>query len=546
VPRKPLSGRLVAIDIADAQCRVVEINATGTGAEVTGLASIAMPGPLGKVSPEALGQALRAGLAGARIGARQAVIGIPRQLAILKPVALPPMPPHETAAAVRLQAERELPYALAEACIDYAPTGVPLVDHDEATGEAPLGVGLFIGAVQKSVVDACRSLLEAAGLTPRTIALRPYGTATAMLYAGLNPGDDYVALVDLGEGTTEIDILRGRHVVFSRSVMVDGGRDPVAEDEDDEASDDDVDLDEPIRDAALNGDAGDLSLFAGRQTAVVRALRRSLEAFAVQPGGGAVSRVYLTGTGADDDRLAGAVAEALHVPVAAFDPFDRATLAGRASKADVADLPAYATALGLAMAECDELVPGFDFAVAIEERMRPVRSRKPITGAGVAAVLLAAVIALPIVFYKLKERRLKAAEAELVALREQKATVEKLRRDIADITPWTDPKQRASWSEVLRALNVLFPGQRRAYLTQLQGQKGNVLSISGRAQNPAAINELLESLKASPAFGEPDYTGQHVSSSDRLGYPVRFTIKVAWLGGASGGPASAPATRSAP
>jgi type IV pilus assembly protein PilM len=513
------SGRLVAIDLVDRDCRAVEINITADGIEVTGVAHAALPGRLEEVSPEAAGGVLREALDAARLSARQAVMTIPRHLAILKPLVLPPMDAQDLPAAVRLQAEHELPYALTEAHVDYAPTGVLLGDGAaEAKDEtAPAGLGLFLSAVQHSVVEQRRAFLAGAGLLPRRMGLRPNAAASALVFAGLDTTDEYVALVDLGDQMTEIDVLRNRHLVFSRSAAIGGAASaeapaPGAEDG-------------PPAPAAAG-----LSIFERQQTALIAELRRSLEAFAVQPGGGPVARLYLTGVNAQDEALAGAIAEALGIPVATFDPFEKVTLGESLRQTPRSELSAYATALGMVAAEVEDLVPGFDFLLPLEERMKPAVKKRPWAAIVGAALGLLVLVGAPIGYYQARQSQLKALTLSKNRVQAEFDALKKVQAKVDALSPWADPDVRLSWLDALDAVNTAWPERQTAYLFRLQTavrpDQPGTLTLDGRAQNSAIVSQIYDALRRDPRIASVNPGAQVYVPNDPYGYTIQFQFKV--------------------
>lgn len=517
--RRRVGGWFVALDLTDHDFRVVEANVSPGGIEVTALGRGSLPEPLGKVSPEDAGRAIREALSTAQVSSRQVIVSLPRHLAILKPLVMPPMAMHELSAAVRLQAERELPYSVEDAHLDFAPTGIPLGDSAVHAEEGPGGMGLFLGALKREVVQTCLKALREAGLTPRRLALRPYATATALVFAGVQAGqDEYVGLVDLGDEMTDIDIVRNQRLVFSRSAGVGVGR-PVGPSK------------QVGPDAATPAaESGVLSLFDRQEQALVGEVRRSLEAFAVQPGGGPVSRLYLTGTGAGDVHLAAALAEELNVPVAAINPLERVQLSDRAKKTPPEDWPAYATVLGLVVSEQADLVPGFDFLVPIETRMRPVRSKRPLAAVLGAAAAAALLIGGVMVLFKITEARLAGLleqQAELEAHQKRAADLE---RQAKDLDPWTDPARRLAWRLAIHRISRAMPPERRAYVSRLYMQENGTITLDGRAENDTVVAQLTDALKHQEKdFGPPDLVFQR-NTGDSSDYPVAFQIKIQWRG----------------
>jgi len=535
--RQGVSGRFVAIDLIDRSVRAVEVNAAADGLEVTGLAAGTLPAPLSEMSADEAGRALAQVLRDGRIGAKQALLTIPRGLAVLKPLSLPHLEGEELVSAILLQAERELPFPPGEAHIDCIPTGMTAASPTGVPAEESGGVGVLLGAVQRGVIETYRSLAAEAGLSLRGLGLRPCATANALLFTGADTAGQFVALVDIGDTVTEISIVRDRHLVFSRSVTIGAGPD-VTRSADPTTEDERPVVPEEPREGT--DEAVGLTLFHRWQGGLILEVRRSLEAFAVQPGGGPVSALYLTGVGAADEALAGAIAEALATRVAVLDPFERLDLSSRVKRQGEAGLAAFASALGAAVADCRPQVPGFDFLTPIQERLRKPRSKRPIAVAAAAVALLAVVIGVPLVVFSARWATLARLEAEIGELEPRALAVRKTQQRIRDLAPWTDARQRVAWHQVYESLAALWPEGRRAYLTSLsfqsarhrgRSERGPRVVLNGRAQNVGVVDALAEALRRSKQFAVPDFSSQRVTK-DKLGYPILFKITVEWQGAA--------------
>ena len=290
--------------------------------------------------------------------------------------------------------------------------------------------------------------------------------------------------------------------------------------------------------AAEEAEEVDLSPFRRRREALIAEVRRSLEAFAVQPGGGTVSTMYLTGPGAAETDLVQALADHLQVPVETIETFRDVNLDERLQGEWSSRLSAFSAALGTAASVCAPRAPVFDFLTPISQQLRRPRKRRPMMLAVLGLVFLAGLIAVPAWTFALHRARLRRLEDQLAKLRKKEKVLRDLERRLADLAPWTDPAKRVSWYEVYEALQQLWPKGQRAYLTSLsfrsprgrsRGPRSHQVVLVGKARNPGVVEEITNALREDRRFGTPEFSHQR-ETSDKLGYPTTFKITVEWLG----------------
>src|SRR5262249_55112771 len=142
------------------------------------------------------------------------LFGIGRDRVILKELRYPPVPDVEEPNVVRFQAMKELTEAPDEVVIDY-------VRQAEGGGERrAMGV-----VVKRDLYNAIMTFCQAAGLKLAGVTPRPFAVAAALRRAFTTGGatapelrDDAVAVVYLGPLGGEFTVIRGEHVVFTRTV----------------------------------------------------------------------------------------------------------------------------------------------------------------------------------------------------------------------------------------------------------------------------------------------------------------------------------------
>ena len=169
-----------------------------------------VPANVDPEDPQAMGTFIAQQLHRHRIRHGRVIVDVPRDKAVINRLTVPPTPRSELAAAVRFQAMRELPFPLDEAQIDYVVT---------ATNEEGLATQVLLAAVRLETLDRLRETCEAAGLTPARIGLRPYANMVSVTHLPAML-DRRVLFVDVGPTMTEIDVMCGNTLAFSRAANV--------------------------------------------------------------------------------------------------------------------------------------------------------------------------------------------------------------------------------------------------------------------------------------------------------------------------------------
>jgi type IV pilus assembly protein PilM len=159
------------------------------------------------VDTEGLSEALRALWRDNKGLGKRVRVGVANQKIVVRVLHVPPTEnAAELDAAVRFQAQDQLPMPLDKAVLDYVPL------EPEADDEDP-GSRVLLVAARRDMVENLLSAVRSAGLKPMGIDL----AAFAMVRALRNPGldDEPVLYLAIG-GVTNIAVARGRQCIFTR------------------------------------------------------------------------------------------------------------------------------------------------------------------------------------------------------------------------------------------------------------------------------------------------------------------------------------------
>jgi type IV pilus assembly protein PilM len=233
--RLPLGGRrgadIVGLDIQPGYVAAVQAHVNG-GIVVEQAAGAALPPDTvreGEVLDErALGEALGELFKDGRLGKRVRV-GLANQRTVLRTLELPPVTDRkELAAAVRFQAEDQVPMPLAGAVLDFHSLGV----HETPEGQRQR---VIVVAAQREMVERLLRAVSYAGLRPEGVDLSAFALIRSLYRSGQAPGQgageeggegaERVLYLNVG-GLTNMAIAEGPICRFTR--VVGGGLEAMA------------------------------------------------------------------------------------------------------------------------------------------------------------------------------------------------------------------------------------------------------------------------------------------------------------------------------
>jgi type IV pilus assembly protein PilM len=340
------SKNLIGLDIDPSGIAAAEVRVNGRISVDRAAVAPLEPGVLRDgevVDPEALSEALR-GLWRDNKGLGKRVrVGVANQKIVVRVLTVPPTDTTaELDAAVRFQAQDQLPMPLDKAVIDYVPL------EDDPTAEETGAKRVLLVAARRDMVENLLSAVRAAGLKPMGIDLAAFAMVRALRVRGLD--DEPVLYVAIG-GLTNIAVAHGRQCTFTR-VSGSGLEGMVV----DLAEREQLTLDhsrgwlghvglvEPVE--AIEGDA---QIVASARQVLLEGVRRigaevrnSLDYHSMSGGSGNVSRAVVTGPAAVVPGFPEALQSELSLPV------ERGVLAGAPDGVDASEIT---VAAGLAVQE---------------------------------------------------------------------------------------------------------------------------------------------------------------------------------------------------
>ncbi|MCC6445690.1 MAG: type IV pilus assembly protein PilM [Armatimonadetes bacterium] len=215
-------GAVVGLDIGTTTIKAV---AVGGGRQKPQLLAVGIaPTPEGLIAndvivdPQALGQAVKQLLLENGISGRALVSSVAGQSAVVVRVIEIPRPGQgELEQMVKWEVERQVPFAAETTVMDYK-----VIERDMPEAEASENIEVFFAIAQQDLIDSHVETVMGAGLEPKVIDVEPLAICRSLLDIVRNGGEETVAIVNMGDKATEIDIFNRKLISFSRLLPLGG------------------------------------------------------------------------------------------------------------------------------------------------------------------------------------------------------------------------------------------------------------------------------------------------------------------------------------
>jgi len=481
--------RLAAVDFDSREMRIVRVERRGGSTRIGQMVRVPLPAGLETTDARGLARLLAGALGEMGLRGAAVLMNIPRSQAVLKPMVLPAAP-ESLAEMVRYRVRDQLPFSSAEAVIDFT-----IEKHYESETPAPSGASntdVLVAAVRLPAVDFFRQVAAAAGVKLQRLGLRSYADIRCVQACSpLARQVERLAVVHVTADETEIDVLAGEALVFSRSAV--------------------TTIPQPTQATAAQADEA--------VGAVALEVARSLHAYQSVERGERIDVILLAGGTGIETRLAEKLRERLDVRCEMFDPTEPLHLRPRR------DASAFISALGLAVGPGRDAPLPFDF---LSPKRPPVRRdvrkvRAAVVAAVAAVALLTAVISAAVSIGRKKDRVV-ALKKRAYKLRTESRRVKDLKEAVQGIEKWV--AQERNWLDHWAKLSCLLPPPGDIYITRFSASSkasGASISLPVRARNAEAIAELGKRLAEGGYKFKP---GTVSVKADRPEYPYSTTIEV--------------------
>ncbi|MFZ2330355.1 MAG: type IV pilus assembly protein PilM [Atribacterota bacterium] len=217
---------MLAIDFGARSIKAVKLNRTGSGYYLDNFGIVLTPpGTIlhGEIKDvDAVSQALNKMLHKKRLYDRGNIIAITGQKVIVREITTPLMAEKELSEGIRWEAPKYVPYDLKDSLLDVK----KIEELEEKEGTRMMKVLLV--ATPRSVVDQQIAVLKNVRIQPRVVDIVANAQIRAFeSYLTPTSGDEDGTMIDIilsmGASTTEITLLEGDQLKFTRTILKGGG-----------------------------------------------------------------------------------------------------------------------------------------------------------------------------------------------------------------------------------------------------------------------------------------------------------------------------------
>ena len=341
-------NQIVSIDIGTSAIKLVQLEQTTSGIRLVNAGIEAYPYTTSttEIPIEVISETLQR--LWRRVGGRgtSVVLSIPRLLVTSRRLTNLPAAATDDQLSnlVTMQAETELPFRVEDAIYDY---------HDVHRSEDGISVELI--AARRETVQQQIDYLKPIGLTPKGVM--PSTLATSALTGIASTKDDssseMTMVVDIGAGRTDLCLIAGDALRFSRSFPI-GGNHLTHLYQQETGSDFEIAERRKIIDAVLNQHLQAANPSYEWADGLVAELRRSINGAKRELNinrDRIVSEIWLCGGGARISGLTGYIADRLEVPVQLWNPFDAFKEVWDEQRSDTESVDGFSDTLAVALGQ---------------------------------------------------------------------------------------------------------------------------------------------------------------------------------------------------
>jgi len=209
---------VIGLDIGSHTIKVVQLDEERGGLVLRKAGS--RPTPPGSTKggvitdADAVAQAISSLLRALEISATQVVAGVAGPTVVVRQVQMPHMSERQLRKSIQWEARSYISFPVEDSVLEF-----------QILGQKDGGqLDVMLVATPRDMVDARVEAIERAGLEPTAIELEPFATMRSLIEFGGSSDFEHetVAMVDSGAAFTEIDIIKDRRFVLTRTIPIAG------------------------------------------------------------------------------------------------------------------------------------------------------------------------------------------------------------------------------------------------------------------------------------------------------------------------------------
>ena len=521
-------NQVVSIDIGTSAIKLVQLEQTASGIRLVNAGIEAYPytDPATEISAEVIAETLQR--LWRRMGGRSTsvVLSIPRLSVTSRRLTNLPAAATEDqlASLVAMQAETELPFRVEGAIYDY---------HDVHRSEGSISVELI--AARRETVQQEIDYLKPLGLAPEGVM--PSTLATSVLAGIVNDGDnsstEMMMVVDIGAGRTDLCLLAGNALRFSRSFPI-GGNHLTHLYRQEIGSDFEVAERRKIVDAALNQHLQAANPSYEWADGLVAELQRSISGAKRELNlteDRVIKAIWLCGGGSRISGLRDYIAHRLEVPVLLWNPFDAFRAVWDEQRSNIESVDGFsdtlAVALGLGVNALTtqislDLLPSEEKAKLTQAQQR----KRTLMAVAAGLALLLGLGLGGLTWNSIHQAKIVALDGAIRNISQAESNAKKiLVKDLAMVDLLTP---RASPLDIVRELSVRFADRTKIAwttlnITRLDDPEKSKITFNIEAQSHQDVSQTISIMAQSGAFANIK-SGQ-VTSIERDKKPI-FQVQI--------------------
>ncbi|MCX8068998.1 MAG: pilus assembly protein PilM [Thermodesulfovibrionales bacterium] len=337
----------IGLDIGSGYIKLVRINETKTGNELSLFDVIALPhGAITDGVIENRGiviKTIEELLARNKIKDADVVFAVAgHSSVIIKRITIPKMTEEELSKSIKVEAEQYIPFDINDVNIDFQILG----DNKFEKGQ----MDIILVAAKKNVLNAYLDVLETAGLLPVVIDVCHFAVSNAFEYNYGVLDNECIALINIGANSTNLIILKGGQSLFTRDTPIGGNVQTEAL-----MSDFDLSIEDAERakkGLSIDGVSPEMitHTIINSSDEIFLDIQRSMDFFKSSISEEEITRIVLSGGVALTNGFKEALSERVMMPVELLDPFKNLTISPKIDAQFVKEMaPIGVVATGLAL-----------------------------------------------------------------------------------------------------------------------------------------------------------------------------------------------------
>ncbi len=212
---------VVGVDIGTSSIKLVELKESSRGIQLENFAVGPVPSQAivdgAIMDAGAIVDSLQSLIREHHIKRKQAAMGLSGHSVIVKKISLPEMSEEELEESIHWEAEQYIPFDIDDVNLDFQ-----ILESMEPSEEGKMDVLLV--AVKKDKIDDYTSVLNQAGLNPVIVDLDAFALQNSYEINYEVIPDRNIALVNIGAGIMNINVLRNGMSIFTRDISAGGNQ----------------------------------------------------------------------------------------------------------------------------------------------------------------------------------------------------------------------------------------------------------------------------------------------------------------------------------